>query len=105
MPIYRSARANWGMAVLAWVALFALFCMAPSHMCQATLSALSFCVSGAPPIGLAFMPVKEAPLDKFWDAAVHASTVWIALMVALILFRMVWPRKPSKMARRQDGPF
>jgi len=93
MPVTRSARANWGMSVLAWVALFALFCLAPSHVCEATLSALSFCVSGQPPIGLDFMPVKEAPLDKFWDAALQASMVWAVLMAALVLFRIVWPQK------------
>ena len=39
------------------------------------------------------MPVKEAPQDKFWDAAVHASLVWALLMAALVLWRIVWPRK------------
>jgi hypothetical protein len=81
------------MAVLAWMALFALFCLAPSHMCQDTLSALSLCVSGQPPIGLAFMPVMQSPQDKFVDAAWSASLVWVALMVALVLFRVVFPRK------------
>jgi hypothetical protein len=89
----RRARANWGMAVLSWMALFALFCLAPSHVCQDTLSALSLCVSGQPPIGLAFMPVMQSPQDKFVDAAWSASLVWVALMVALVLFRIVWPRK------------
>jgi hypothetical protein len=95
MPLVRRrrARANWGMAFLAWMALFALFCLAPSHVCQDTLSALSLCVSGQPPIGLAFMPVMQSPQDKFVDAAWSASLVWVALMVALVLFRIVWPRK------------
>lgn len=89
----RRRRANWGLAVLSWMALFALFCLAPSHMCQETLSALSLCVSGQPPIGLAFMPVIQSPQDKFLDAAYSASIVWMVLMVALVLFRIVWPRK------------
>jgi hypothetical protein len=95
MPLARRrrARANWGLAVLAWMALFALFCLAPSHICQDTLSALSLCVSGQPPIGLAFMPVIQSPQDKFVDAAWSASLVWTALMVALVLFRVVWPRR------------
>ncbi len=93
MPAGRRTGAKGGIALLAWLALFALFCLAPSHMCQETLTALSFCVSGEPPIGLAFMPVKEAPQDKFWDAAVHASLVWALLMAALVLWRIVWPRK------------
>ena len=93
MPVTRNARANWGMAVLAWLALFALFCLAPSHVCEQTLSALSLCVSGQPPIGLAFMPVIQSPQDKFVDAAISASIVWAALMTALVLFRMVWPRR------------
>jgi hypothetical protein len=81
------------MAVLAWTALFALFCLAPSHICEKTFSTLSFCVSGQPPIGLTFMPVMQSPQDKFVDAAWSASIVWLALITALVLFRMVWPRK------------
>jgi hypothetical protein len=101
-------RTSWtALAVLAWMGLFALFSLAPSHMCETSITGMSFCVSGQPPIGLEFMPMRLGPESLILDAAFSATKVLAALLAAAGLIWLIRQmRKPSdkKRGRSDDRP-
>ncbi len=81
-------RTSWtALAFVAWMGLFALFSLAPSHLCEVAFTGMSFCVTAQPPIGLDFMPRQVGPADKDLDAALHATE---ALALLLAVAGLVW---------------
>ncbi len=86
----KRARTSWtARAFLVWMGLFALFCLAPSNMCETTLGGLSLCVSGAPPLGMDFMPVRLGPEDRAFGAALRATEVLAVLLVIAGLIALI----------------
>lgn len=102
-------RASWtARAFLAWMGLFALFCLAPSNMCEATVTGISLCVSGAPPLGMDFMPMRLAPEDKVVNAALRATEVLAVLLVIaglIWLVRQTGDTSAKEKGRSNDRPF
>ena len=103
----RRAHSSWtARAFVVWMGLFALFSLAPSHVCEATLNGLSLCVSGAPPLGMDFMPVRQSLEDKTFDAALQATEV---LGVLLVIAGLIWMIRQmaagEKKGRSDDRPF
>src|SRR6476660_6250434 len=79
-------RTSWtALAFLAWMGLFALFALAPSHLCETSVG-VSLCVTSEPPLGLAFMP-RQGPDHKILDAAFNAT---VALGALLAISGLIW---------------